>query len=371
MGRTNRGPPTAHKDGAATAGGDVRGAGGRFVLLARYPSPASFGARTRRRTRTISKPRARVLPDRPSGPNAADCRLAAVAHAPAHRLSPHPPAGEISGRTPAGRGHRGRQRTELLPGCNYEQALQDLAGFETGVAALVVSSQHHLATDGAAAARARAAPRSVCDAIAPPPQSPRPDQRPVVRGRRPPPAARPVRSRGHGTPIFDVKPYVAAFDAFPAARQAGSTKWSQRCGPAPYTVEHAPLAQEQARWLQGRWQIDFSRDSQSCSRGILRRIAPGGLPAGARTRRSRSAAAPGGLRSRCRIRASPCRRWRPGIPSVPAPPRLRAGRRPRGPARVHRAVGRATCGRNHVGKSQTPKKQDKGRSPKTATHLER
>lgn len=147
---------------------------------------------------------------------------------------------------------------ELLPGCNYEQALQDLDGFER---VWLLSWFHRNTTwrpmvlppRGPAQRRGVFATRS--------PHRPNPlglTSVPLfaVEGRR---LLLGPCDLVDGTPIFDVKPYVAAFDAFPEAKAGWIDEMETTLQePAPYTVHHAPLAQEQARWLQDRWQIDFS-----------------------------------------------------------------------------------------------------------------
>ena len=62
-----------------------------------------------------------------------------------------------------------------------------------------------------------------------------------------------------GTPVFDIKPYVPAYDSFPEAR-AG---WIEEvdalmAAPPSFTVQFSPLATAQADWLRANWQIDFS-----------------------------------------------------------------------------------------------------------------
>lgn len=61
-----------------------------------------------------------------------------------------------------------------------------------------------------------------------------------------------------GTPVFDVKPYLPAYDAFPEAK-AG---WIEAVdatedGPGRFAVEFAALAETQAAWLLTTWKIDF------------------------------------------------------------------------------------------------------------------
>lgn len=61
-----------------------------------------------------------------------------------------------------------------------------------------------------------------------------------------------------GTPVLDVKPYIAAYDSFPDA----STGWLEpvlaaHAEPLRFTVDFSPLAREQAAWLSECWQVNF------------------------------------------------------------------------------------------------------------------
>lgn len=61
-----------------------------------------------------------------------------------------------------------------------------------------------------------------------------------------------------GTPVFDIKPYVPAYDAFPEAR-AG---WiddvdAMVAAPATFAVTWSDEAREQLTWLRETWQVDF------------------------------------------------------------------------------------------------------------------
>ena len=61
-----------------------------------------------------------------------------------------------------------------------------------------------------------------------------------------------------GTPIFDIKPYVPAYDSFPEAR-AG---WIEEvdaavAGPARFSVDLVEPAVTQAAWLRTEWRVDF------------------------------------------------------------------------------------------------------------------
>ena len=61
-----------------------------------------------------------------------------------------------------------------------------------------------------------------------------------------------------GTPVFDIKPYLPAYDAFPDE----SAGWTGEVDtalmePPQFTLVWSPLAVEQGEWLAGQWQIDF------------------------------------------------------------------------------------------------------------------
>lgn len=61
-----------------------------------------------------------------------------------------------------------------------------------------------------------------------------------------------------GTPVFDIKPYIPGYDAFPEAR-AGWCDEVERMLTAPpkYQVGFSELAGLQAEWLANEWQVDF------------------------------------------------------------------------------------------------------------------
>ena len=62
-----------------------------------------------------------------------------------------------------------------------------------------------------------------------------------------------------GTPVFDIKPYIPAYDAFPE-ESAGwleeVDQWAQR--PPAYALHYAETARLQRQWLRDVWGIDFS-----------------------------------------------------------------------------------------------------------------
>ena len=62
-----------------------------------------------------------------------------------------------------------------------------------------------------------------------------------------------------GTPVFDIKPYIPEYDAFPEE----SSGWLQEVEQwantdAIYAVTWSPLAQTQVQWLREQWGIDFT-----------------------------------------------------------------------------------------------------------------
>ena len=62
-----------------------------------------------------------------------------------------------------------------------------------------------------------------------------------------------------GTPIFDIKPYIPAYDSFPDS----AAGWTDEVDagfdrPPRFAVKLLPLAQAQAEWLQTHWSVDFT-----------------------------------------------------------------------------------------------------------------
>jgi tRNA (adenine37-N6)-methyltransferase len=151
-----------------------------------------------------------------------------------------------------------RNELELLPGCGYEQALQDLAGAERVWLLWWFHRNDNwrplvLPPRGPARRRGVFATRS--------PHRPNPLGLTCVRllgvtGRR---LLLGPCDLVEGTPVFDVKPYVAAYDAFPDARVAWiDAMEAELRAPARFTVQLAELAVVQGRWLRETWQIDFT-----------------------------------------------------------------------------------------------------------------
>lgn len=62
-----------------------------------------------------------------------------------------------------------------------------------------------------------------------------------------------------GTPIFDIKPYIPSYDAFPQASQGWldeADAWA--AAPPSYQLTYTDYAREQADWLRQTWNIDFT-----------------------------------------------------------------------------------------------------------------
>lgn len=151
-----------------------------------------------------------------------------------------------------------RNEVELLEGCDYEQALQDLAGIDR---VWLLSWFHRndtwrplvLPPRGPAQRRGVFATRS--------PHRPNPLGLTSV-------ALLNVSGRRlflgpcdllDGTPILDVKPYIAAYDAFPQARAGWiDTVENTLREPAGFSVSFSSTATAQAQWLRETWRIDFT-----------------------------------------------------------------------------------------------------------------
>lgn len=62
-----------------------------------------------------------------------------------------------------------------------------------------------------------------------------------------------------GTPVFDVKPYIAAHDAFPDARAGWiDAMEAELRAPPRFSVSFSAAATAQGLWLQDTWQIAFT-----------------------------------------------------------------------------------------------------------------
>ncbi|MBS2022235.1 MAG: tRNA (N6-threonylcarbamoyladenosine(37)-N6)-methyltransferase TrmO [Deltaproteobacteria bacterium] len=149
-------------------------------------------------------------------------------------------------------GARGQEgRIELLPGRNFEHALEDLESFDR----LWVVFVFHKNVEEARGWNPKVQP-------------PRSEQKRGVFATRSPHRPNPIglsavrltRVEGltlhvadldllDGTPVLDLKPYIAYADAFPDASQG----WVASTDPAPsWEVEFAPEAKEQLAWLAAR-----------------------------------------------------------------------------------------------------------------------
>lgn len=61
-----------------------------------------------------------------------------------------------------------------------------------------------------------------------------------------------------GTPVFDIKPYIPAYDAFPDERSGWTGEVDAvLAAPPRYTVQWSAPALAQAEWLAREWKIDF------------------------------------------------------------------------------------------------------------------
>ncbi len=150
-----------------------------------------------------------------------------------------------------------RNILELLPDCDYETALRDLAGFSR---VWLLSWFHRnktwrplvLPPRGPAKRRGLFATRSP---HRPNPLGLTPVQLIGTEGRKLILGACDLLD---GTPIFDIKPYIPAYDAFPNERAGWTDEVSAvQALPPEYAVRLTPLAALQAEWLQANWQVDF------------------------------------------------------------------------------------------------------------------
>ena len=61
-----------------------------------------------------------------------------------------------------------------------------------------------------------------------------------------------------GTPVFDIKPYIPVYDAFPGESSGWTGEVDAALAEPPgYMIAWTPLAREQADWLEREWHIDF------------------------------------------------------------------------------------------------------------------
>ena len=62
-----------------------------------------------------------------------------------------------------------------------------------------------------------------------------------------------------GTPIFDIKPYIPAYDSFPDSAAGWTDQVDNEFDAAPrFTVTLTTEAEAQAEWLRKEWSVDFT-----------------------------------------------------------------------------------------------------------------
>jgi tRNA-Thr(GGU) m(6)t(6)A37 methyltransferase TsaA len=146
---------------------------------------------------------------------------------------------------------------ELLPDCRYEEALQDLAGFSR----VWLLWWFHRNTEWRPKVLPPRGPSKRRGVFAT-----RSPHRPNPLGLTPVQLLR-VEGRSlflgacdlvDGTPVFDIKPYIPAYDIF-SGESAG---WIDEVedtfnAPPSFAVVYSRLAETQAAWLAANWQIDF------------------------------------------------------------------------------------------------------------------
>ena len=146
---------------------------------------------------------------------------------------------------------------ELLPDCRYEEALQDLAGFSRiwlvwwfhrnqEWRPLVLPPRGPSKRRGVFATRSPHRPNPLGLT---PVQLIRVEGRKLILG---------ACDLVDGTPVFDIKPYIPAYDIFPGE----SAGWIEEVDkalaqPPAFNVVYSKLAETQAEWLCVNWQIDF------------------------------------------------------------------------------------------------------------------
>ena len=147
---------------------------------------------------------------------------------------------------------------ELLPGENFEQALQDVAGFERvwllwwfhrneTWRPLVLPPRGPSQRRGVFATRSPHRPNSL-------------GMTPVkllgIKGRT---LLLGPCDLVDGTPVFDIKPYVPAYDSFPESRAGWIDEVDALVAePARFAVKFSEHAEAQANWLRETWSVDFT-----------------------------------------------------------------------------------------------------------------
>ena len=150
-----------------------------------------------------------------------------------------------------------RNTLELLPHCGYEDALRDLAGFERvwllwwfhrneGWRPLVLPPRGPIQRRGVFATRSPHRPNPL--GLTPVPLLGI-EGRTLVLG---------PCDLVDGTPVFDIKPYVPSFDAFPDSRAGWIDEVDAAMREPPkFSVSITPAADTQVAWLRAYWGIDF------------------------------------------------------------------------------------------------------------------
>lgn len=146
---------------------------------------------------------------------------------------------------------------ELLPDCRYEEALQDLAGFSR----VWLLWWFHRNTEWRPKVLPPRGPSKRRGVFAT-----RSPHRPNPLGLTP---VQLIRVEGRqlilgscdlvdGTPVFDIKPYIPAYDIFEGEKAGWIAEVDESLRqPPPFTVTYSPFVETQAEWLRVNWQIDF------------------------------------------------------------------------------------------------------------------
>ncbi|MFH1499474.1 MAG: tRNA (N6-threonylcarbamoyladenosine(37)-N6)-methyltransferase TrmO [Verrucomicrobiota bacterium] len=150
-----------------------------------------------------------------------------------------------------------RNVLELAPGRDFELAARDLAGFERvwlvwwfhrndGWRPLVLPPRGPARRRGVFATRSPHRPNAL---------GMTPVRLLAVQGRK---LILGPCDLVDGTPVFDIKPYVPAYDAFPEARAGWIEEVAAAAAePARFTVGIAEPAESQLGWLLAEWGVDF------------------------------------------------------------------------------------------------------------------
>ena len=146
---------------------------------------------------------------------------------------------------------------ELVPGHGYEDGLRDLTGFSR-VWLIWWFHRNHTWRPMVLPPRGPAVRRGVFATRSP--------HRPNALGITPVQLVAVEKGRlilgpcdlVDGTPVFDIKPYIPAYDAFPDERSGWTGEVDAALSEAPkFTLVWSPLAHEQGEWLAQECKIDF------------------------------------------------------------------------------------------------------------------